>query len=564
MEKLDVGSGDSTMLALSAVSAAEQTLTMLQELDDPKHIIKTIPPHDLLVTWNMADDEQRAILLDSADQAQVNLLVDLKCWKGDAPSINAVEELVGPLALKGFDGAQKVIHTLEGELRTLLLKRSARVHLLEDRNEDLVVPDTSELIACPDGYYYIELQEPDLVSDVERALIQALLRQPVTFYQPELEAVRHELVSDLTEMAYKWHRARLADYGFSPREEALSLMVPMSAEEVLKLAENADPILSFPSDISLPVLYRENLHGNDFLDQVLDLMAHDDDISRRMETLNVELAAMTNLYLSATGVDVGDIDAVSRNINWARDMLSLGLSEAAGGDEEEGARLLAVLSPGMFMRVAFGLLYPLKNRAKKLLSDQKLIPAGRRGTIFDPPYFIGLDCLVRDIPCHWPKLFASDQPLHSLFEPGITELAAFSTRKQVTRAEHLLEEAEQLSTLLFDTLKSERPPVRGTPASILVMNALANAAGERDPIPRPILKEEAHAFADDILDMSEDQLISDALAVFSPLLDFSLDNADDPDEDTDPMHRLLTRLIRIGRARLVADAPERALLIESF
>jgi hypothetical protein len=97
-----------------------------------------------------------------------------------------------------------------------------------------------------------------------------------------------------------------------------------------------------------------------------------------------------------------------------------------------------------------------------------------------------------------------------------------------------------------------------------VMNALANAAAEREPVPRPILKEEAYVFASEMLSLSEDQLISDALAVFSPLVDISLENSDNPDDDTEPMHRLLIRLIRIGRARLAADAPERALLIESF
>ena len=553
-------------VVMTATLSAEETLARLQDLDNPGPLVQSIPPQDLLVMWNLADDEQRADLLRLADKSQVDLLVDLKCWQGDTPNMDAVEELIGPLVMSGVDGAAQAFRLMEGELRTLLLKRNARVHVLENRNDDLVVPDTSELIACPDGYYHIEFPEPDLVSDVERAMLQALLYQPFDDYQAELECVRHELASDLTEMAYQWHCSRLADFGFATREEALSFMVPSSVEEVRQAAENADPIVYFPSDIALPVLYRDSLKGNDFLDQVMETLAaaENDATTGRMASLATELTAMTNLYLSATGVDLGNIEAVSRQITWVRDMLSLGLSECADGDEEEGARLLSRLSPGMFLRAAWGILYPLRKRARRLLADRKIRPVGRRGAIFDPPYYIGLDCLARDIPCHWPALFKGDEPQHSLFEPGIDALAAFSTPKQVTRAEQLLEEAEQLPTLLFDTLKSEQPPVRGTPASILVMNALANAAAERDPIPKPILKEEANVFASEILSMSEDQLISDALAVFSPLVDVSLENSDDPDTDSEPMHRLLIRLIRIGRARLAADAPERALLIESF
>ncbi len=273
---------------------------------------------------------------------------------------------------------------------------------------------------------------------------------------------------------------------------------------------------------------------------------------------------MTNLYLSASGTDISDLESVTRSIGWARDMLSLGLYECADGDEEEAARLLTVLSPGMFVRAAFSILYPLQKRARALLGMKKLIPPDRRGAIFDPPYHIALSCLSRDIPCHWPELFTTDQPAHSLFEPSQKDLAAFSSRKQVASVTLLLEEAEQLPALLFDALGSEQPPVRATPASVLLMNALANAAAGREPSPKPILREEANVFAAELLPLGEEQLLGDALAVLTPIVFSDMRTAEDESDDPDPMKRLLIRLIRIGRARLAADAPERGLLIESF
>jgi hypothetical protein len=128
----------------------------------------------------------------------------------------------------------------------------------------------------------------------------------------------------------------------------------------------------------------------------------------------------------------------------------------------------------------------------------------------------------------------------------------------------MIEEVELLPTLLFDGLECERPPVRGTPASILVLNALANAASGREPTAKPILKEEANVFAEEFLTMSEDQLLADALQVLAPLIEASGEVPQDPGEDSDPGRRLLIRLIKIGRSRLAADAPERTLLIESF
>jgi hypothetical protein len=245
-------------------------------------------------------------------------------------------------------------------------------------------------------------------------------------------------------------------------------------------------------------------------------------------------------------------------------MMALGLYEASDGDEDEGARLLTRLSPGAFLRVAVGILAPLRRRARKLLDDRKLIPAGRKGSIFDPPYFVGLSCLSRDIPAHCPAICQEAEFAHSLFDPGKQDLQAFSTRREVAHAERLLDEVELLPSLLFDGLRCERPPVRGTPASILIMNALAHAASGRDPVARPIVREEANVFAEAFLAMTEDQLISDALAVLAPLIDASDEVPQDPSEDSDPARRLLIRLIKIGRSRLASDAPERILLIENF
>ncbi len=563
-KRTDVAS--SASLVSAAASAAEDVLNQIQNTNNPAPLVRAMAPHDLLVAWNVADDEQRADLLKLADKGQVDLLVDLRCWVSDTPDMDLVEELVGPLAMSDIGGATRVIDTLEQELFTLLLKRNARVHLVEDRNEDLVVPEESELIACPDGFYFIEFPDPDLVTDVERALLQALLMKPFEFYHKELECIRHDLPSELTEIAYKWRVGRLADHGFQTREEALEVVVPMSVEEARALAEDAELPDEGPSHVILPVLYRRSFEGNPFLDQVMEILhtSGDPDVQQRVAVLGGELGAMTNLYFSAIGVDIGNVKEVARNVTWARDMLSLGLSEVADGDEDEGARLLSVLSPGVFLKVALGILYPLRKRARLLLHDRKLIPTGRKGTIFDPPYAVGLSCLNRDIPAFWPSLNREEMSLHSVFEPRAEDLVAFSSRADVQQAIRLLEEAEQLSSLLFDALKCERPPVRATPASILLMNALANAAADREPEPKPVPREEANVFHGQVLQASEDQFISDALSVLASVVDVDPDLPRDSSRDPDPMRRLIVRLIRIGRSRLEADAPERTLLIENF
>jgi hypothetical protein len=177
---------------------------------------------------------------------------------------------------------------------------------------------------------------------------------------------------------------------------------------------------------------------------------------------------------------------------------------------------------------------------------------------------VGLSCLSRDIPAFCPSLYKEAEFAHSLFEPKESDLNAFSTPQEVTRAERLLDEVKLLPSLLFDGLKCERPPVRGTPASILVLNALANAAAGREPTAKPIQREEANVFAEEFLSINEDQLLADSLAVLAPLVDAAEEVPQNSEADPDPARRLLIRLAKIGRSRLAMDSPERILLIENF
>ncbi|MCP4197333.1 MAG: hypothetical protein GY762_09295 [Proteobacteria bacterium] len=550
--------------AVSAKDNAVGILALMQETDNPGALVKKLAPHDYLLAWNEADDEQRADLFRLADKGQAALLIDLRCWTNEEPDIARVEETVKPLVLSGIGGAIHVLNTLEPEIKTLLLKSNVRIHLQEDSNEPVVVPDESELIVCPGGRYHIEFPDPDLVSDVERSLWSALFFKPFEEYQPEIECVIHDFPSELQETALRWRTGRLADYGFLPYEEAMSVLVPRSVGEVRRLAAKASSYHEMQSEMTLPVLYEENLSGNVFLDRVIGLLRSSADPAAqdRAALLGAELAAMTNLYLTATREDISDVDAVARGSRWVRDILALGLFETVDGDVEQGVRFLRALVPAVFLQVGLGRIYPLRDRARALLKDPRFAAAGQAGAVFDPPYFIGLTCMAGDIPSRWPALSGEAGRSISLFEPTPEELAPFSCPDDVSEAERLLSEAEIMGKLLFKALKFKELPIRETPASIVVLTALVNGAADRELEAKPVTFAEARVFGQQVLSIQKDQFLRDAMMVLAPLMGVDPVLPDGLQTEPDPAKRLLIRLIQIGRTRLGADAAERVLLVE--
>lgn len=548
--------------AADARENADRFLADLSEASDPEALVQAIAPYDLLIAWRLGDDEQRAELLKLADKEQVDLMMDLICWRSDVPDLGAIERFIKPLVLSGLDGASETLTKLEPELRTLLLKRSAVIHLLENRNDDIPAQEGSELMSSPDGLYYVEFPESSSVSDVERALYEALFTWPFEKYHLELECIRHDFAPELEETALRFRAGRMGDQGFASQDEALSLLAARTPEEVRDIASAALPDVRFKeTEILLPVLYGQNLEGHEFLRDAVDALFESDDpkMRDRAKGLGATLAATVNRYLSATKADIGDIDSVSVGVKETREIIALGLWKSSEGDVQKAANLLGAVHPTLFVQVGLGLIYPLRDRARKLRSDPKLAFED----LFEQPYRSIVNCLSQNIPRRWPALDEGQDLNPFLPDPLQRDLFAFGRIKEVEYAEKLLAEAEEIPQLLFDALGWPAPLPFVAPASVLLLNALANSKCGRKPKPAPLSDDEAQRFGQEALAANGDDFASEAIRFFASLARI---DADDPFlmlKSEDPFDRALARLVLLGAARLASDDPLRALSIRS-
>jgi hypothetical protein len=531
-------------------ATAEAVLARIRAAADPKAIVRALAPQDLLWTWRAADDELRLEILGAAERDQVVLLVDMACWKESLPEVAELEELVRPLVASGPDGASLALDLIEPELRTLLLKSHARVHVVEDRNEEAPADEGSELISCSDGYYHIELPDPDRVSETVRGLIGALLLRQFDEYHRELECVRVDLASELEEIAGRFRAGRLADLGYATRDEGLALLSPRAPEEVRRAVEAR--VLSRPlsTDLPLPVLYGKGYAGHAFLGRVLASFETSTDpaVAARSGTLAGELAAMTGLFLAGMGTDIGDVAAVTRGVEQARDTLALGLEAVSRGDEDEAVRALAHVVPGLLLQAGLGVIAPLQRRARAVLADPRLASGGRSGGALDGPHVAALRGLAARLPLRWPVLEEGQDLTATLVEPLDHELAAFASLAQVETVQRLLAEAERVPALVFGALGACAPLPAGVTASSVVLTALAG-------------KEEPSRFAARVLEEPEDSFAASAMAVLAPAAGAAPGGPLFVGEEGDPMRRLLLRLVLLGRARLAAGGPSGALIL---
>jgi hypothetical protein len=558
-----LSTGRPSLAPADLARSADRLLARIRDSEEPAALVRALGSPDLLLLLRQADDADRVELLSLAAPEQVREVVDLSCWKGDRFRADALEGLIRPLVSSGFDGAARALDALDGELRYLLLRRHAIVHLREDRDDEILVPDESEIIESPDRSYVVELPDPGTAPDTVRQLFQALFMRPFPEYQPELEALRHELPSETEERAFGFRTGRMADLGFGTREEGRSLLSPRDPAQARRLAEQGPPVPPLPAELPLPLLYRGGLDGAALLDGALAriraLLDRPDALRGRRRdkalTLDAELGAMTSLLLSALECDLGEPREVAHRVRRARDLLALGLEATFEGDPERAAAGLLAQAPGLFVQAAMGALEPLHRKARAVLADRRLLHGGRRGGLLDPPHLVAAEAAALEIPSRWPPL---DEGLDLSCAPAAPlpfELVSFATLAEAARAERLVDEAAAVAGTLLGRLGWQPAGAGEATASGLLMNALAHAFAGREPCPAPLDPADAGRFAARVLDAAEEELLADALALLGPLAGCPEATAAGPLDDDDPARRMLARLVLIGRARLAGGEP---------
>ncbi|MBN2714260.1 MAG: hypothetical protein JXX14_00315 [Deltaproteobacteria bacterium] len=537
-------------------AGAEQFLKKLHQADVPQALVQELGAHDLLLAMSEADDEQRADLMILASKEQFDQMVDFACWEGYEPQLEKVEEFIAPLVNTGIGGAIRILDKLDDDIRTLMFKNRLVIHLREEKDEDFPdVPDSSDFITTPDGYYGVEIVNAEECPDVIRELVRAIIYKPFEEYQKEFEAIRHELKYELTEDALRWRNARLADLGFGTYEEGLALLSPRSVKAVKeKLAKKEMPH-ALSLDSAVPAIYRENLSGNQMLDESFALLAEakDPKWQARAETLQAEMSAMVSLFLTGIRCDLADLDAISKGTALARDILTLGLLSIAD-DPRQGAAALAYLSPGEILQVGLGLVFPLRERAQKLQKNVTLA-----ATALDTPWQVVLDCLSSFIPKWWPTL-DGDYASASIVEPLPEDLEFIVSPRRVSLAAGYLDELEALVEMLDKLRWKKEMAQRPVHPSGMVLTLLCNAYLDGTPALDAVPLRDAKNFSNAYLNQPVEEMLVSSLKMLTLPLNVPAEGAVSPGEERHPLRRLMLRLLLIGRDRLESEAVSSAIL----
>lgn len=473
-----------------AKATGRRRLDLILDARNPQSLVRALPADELYLTIRDIGLADAAELVQLASAEQFKVFLDLDAWRGGEFHPSRAYAWLRAARRGSLDDPRaaarwaRKLSTLDREVLFLTLRSALRVHELEENEPDPEI-ESDRFMRTPENKFIVEF----LVDGAEymsvKGILDDLYAENPFMATRLLSAMRSELDSELTETAFRWRTARLADLGFPTLEEALSWFA----------RPPATPSEAYPGAPARPPGFWIAAHaGSAFLDRAAARLTDDE-----RTHLEPQLVAAANAVVVADSVDPGDVEAVARSLAAARAFIELGLELRAGADEEKGAVALADVPVKRLFQEGFGRVLALKWRADRLLREQG---AGtREQPLLDPPLGEALAALSLKRPRFHPGLEADRS------QWGAPALAAavprpFLSSLDVTRAAAALDDAERLVALgaRLGLLSKPGEPAGEHRLAARYLTALANERLGRAFSPAPIPVAELRAAAAAIRD----------------------------------------------------------------
>jgi hypothetical protein len=345
------------------------SLKRILSLDYPQGLIRSLSRVDFYWLVKKVGEEDSLSLLQLASYEQWQYLMDMELWKKDRISFE--EASLWMTRLNQADPG-RLLQWLctEGEhFSCLYFSKMIRV---EVRRTDEVY-DLSDGFVSFDNIFFFKVLNPEYEEHI-RSILQLLAATEHERYQALLLGIQGTLPSEMEEELYRLRNVRLAEDGFLPYEEALSIYSRLKPES-LKRSEKTSSLEFSPAleeGVLVPVTPILHTETTSFLIETAGGISD----PLFMDRIRLEFAGLCNQVIAADGVEVNDLDVLLKVCRKAAGYISLGLEKVSDKKlplSEEFLRSNSLLD---IFRVGYGLALELKWKAEQWLKKAWFVRKG--------------------------------------------------------------------------------------------------------------------------------------------------------------------------------------------
>ena len=324
-EKKDIAAESREIVSKLAPLSGSNALNMVLDHDNPLELVQNMTKIDLFWLVKKVGEDDAHPLLSLASTEQWQYMMDMEIWDRDC--LNRLNTFNWFNNLLKADPERLMLY-LYGEDSNLLthLFFSGILDIRVREDDDFMPP---EGFITFDNLYFIGIGDKENAEDIEQLLRNMALHDHNRF-QALLLGLQGTIPAELEEEMYRLKNVRLAEEGYLPFEEAVSVYAHQNADLLKK--DSSEYILAAPDDEETKtlapitpfiVVQEENLFSvavSGITDYPL------------LDRLRLELAGLCSQIFSADGIRFESVDDLVKICKKAGGYINAGLEKLSGGD----------------------------------------------------------------------------------------------------------------------------------------------------------------------------------------------------------------------------------------
>ncbi len=375
--------------------SGRDALNCILDQPQPKAVVRSMSRVDFYWLVKQVGEEDALPLLRLASAEQWEHLLDMEIWDRDRIIPENATSWLGKL-LEADPRALVTWFYSEGEL----LCYHYFFHHIQ-----VEVKRAEEVLDLPDGFftldniYYIRVLDKEHEETVSR-LLRTMAAFDYQRYQSLLLSLAGTIPAEVEEELYRRRNVRLAEDGFLPFEEAVSLYAYVKPDAVARSCSAY--LLDLPIEaetVAVPLIPFSHARRTGLLVEAAGRIP--DPIF--LDRLRLEFAGLCNQMVSADQIQISSMDVLVETCRKAAGYVNLGLEELAGESRESAESLLKLHPLILLFQVGFSLTLELKWEAERWMEQ-----AWFDGMKFDLSFWGDdwggtLEGILRKRPLHFPS-----------------------------------------------------------------------------------------------------------------------------------------------------------------
>ena len=350
--------------------SGKEVLNRVLDHESPRQLIQQLPYDDFFWLVKKVGDDDCLPLLALASEDQWQYLLDLEVWRKDALDVERATLWIGRLQKAD---RKRLVRWFYGDGETIAWYHLFRSVQLEVRTADEIY-DLPNGFFSVDGIFYVRVLDKKQRDTIEE-LLRTMASEDHERYQALLLGISGVVPAELEEEMYRMRNVRLAEHGFLPFEQALSVYAPLDpgrlrSEESVEMRSQ-----DFSHEDKLELAPISPLHhaGGQ---NILALASSRITDNYMLDRIYLEFAGLCNQIFSADGLEYHELEALITTSRKAAGCLNIALEKLCGSDISSAEKLLRTNSLVSIFRVGFGLVLRLKWEIEHWLEESWFCAVG--------------------------------------------------------------------------------------------------------------------------------------------------------------------------------------------